>query len=193
MVFPDVTDFSGAYALGLIWGTASYTPGQFLIRHRELEIVEKIKKALDLPMQTTALSQRTGPQFRVKVSAAADAGALLGWLEPLGWAPRNSDERPYPDHAGLDDCGFISAWARLHSSADAAKARWSRDGRIPRIRIYGNYALMSRMSEVISEQAGLPAMKPQKTANEITKILYYQGASAVALGKWLAMKDDINT
>jgi hypothetical protein len=46
------------------------------------------------------------------------------------------------------------------------------------------------MSEVISDHTGLPAMKPQKTANEITKTLYYQGASAVALGKWLALKDN---
>ncbi|MDR3255994.1 MAG: type II toxin-antitoxin system HicB family antitoxin [Synergistaceae bacterium] len=34
-------------------------------------------------------------------------------------------------------------------------------------------------------------MKPQKTPNEITKNLYYQGSSAITLGKWLGKIHDI--
>ncbi|MDR3255993.1 MAG: hypothetical protein LBT31_10555 [Synergistaceae bacterium] len=44
LVMPDPVTFEGAFLLGLIWGTVSYTDGLFSIRHQNIEIVETITR-----------------------------------------------------------------------------------------------------------------------------------------------------
>lgn len=178
IVLCDVTVIDGAYCLGLIWGIGALLGDYFVFRTKDKSVLALIRERLNSKSQIYPV----GKTYALKIAAGADVKKLTEWLTSMGWTRRQAQERKYPEAKGINHRGFIAGWARLHSSADTVRTKW---GENPRVRIYGNYALMQTMSEIIASQTDIPIMKPQKAPNEITKILYYQGKSAFLLQEWL--------
>lgn len=181
---PDVLTESGAYALGILWGTASLiTSNELMIRHRDLELLAYWQHLMSLSGSIAVYSSATGPQGRYRIRQHFVVRRLKDWLNAAGWTPRQADVRPYPQ-VPIQDGAFIRAWIELHAAADRPpQGRQRRE--TPRIRIYGNQVLLTTMNDHIARASGLTPRTLQKTSNTSTKALYYTGQSARTLLQWL--------
>lgn len=149
----DASTDAGAYVLGVLWGTASLgSGGVFWVRHRDRWYPQVVKDWLGITAGIHQTSSKTGRQHRLKVSRAADVAALENIFARHGWSPRNAPRRPYPA-GGVDDRGFIRAWAELHASYDTVAAG-RRRVLLPRLRIYGNYELLDEINRVLAAACG---------------------------------------
>lgn len=93
----DVATENGAYGLGLLWGMGSIiSPKELLIRHRDPTMVALLRDILDLKGHISESSSSSGPQFRMKISRAADVRSVIHWLTLQGWSPRQAAIREYP-------------------------------------------------------------------------------------------------
>lgn len=179
----DVSTELGAYILGILWGIGSRNEEGYLIRHRNSWFLECAKNYLQIPNACFMLDARTGKQTVLKIRRALYVDRIDQLLLTHGWQPRNAFERPYP-RDNINDRGFIRAWVELHSSIDIAHIGRKRNP-TPRLRVYGNEHMMRDMNLVISAATGLKPRTLQKTANEITKALYYHGSSVRVVYDWL--------
>lgn len=128
---------------------------------------------------------RTGYQWRLKITRAADVAVVWNLLERHDWNPRKAPGRAYPS-GNIDNKGFVRAWVELHGSADVARTGRTRTP-TPRLRIYGSLPLLEEMNRVIAIETGLPPRKPQLVATGTgeTWCLYYTGKSFRAVVDWL--------
>ena len=181
---PDLATEVGAYALGILWGTASVlTPHELIIRHRDKDLMVYAQKLLQLPGIPTVITTTDGIQARYRIRRQWVAHQMIDWLQDLGWTPRQAAVRPYP-RGDLCHRAFIRAWTELHAAAD--RPRLGRQRReYPRLRIYGNQALLESINTCIDRESELGLRTLQKTSNTSTKALYYTGNSAHALLQWL--------
>ena len=181
----DTGTDAGAYVLGIIWGTASTSGEGYWVRHRDRWYVDVVREHLGITAEGHESYSRTGNQWRLKVTRAADVAAVRNLLEHHGWVPRKSRERPYPS-GHLDDKGFVRAWVELHSSADVARTGRKRKP-TPRLRVYGSQPLLDELNRVVTAGAGLPPRKLQRVATGTgeTWCLYYTGRSFRAVVEWL--------
>ena len=173
--------------LGLLWGTMAEWEEGFWVRHRGKWFVDTVRNRLGITAAVQEIAARTATQYRLKIIRSETVEGLSRLLESQGWQPRQAQERPYPS-GSLNDRGFIRAWVELHSSADIRQA-WYKKKTIQypqkRLRIYGNVALLEEINYILSSVTGLEPRTLQRTANEITKALYYQGSSVAPVISWL--------
>lgn len=180
----DAATEVGSYVPGVLWGIGFRTDeNEFLIGHRDSWFISLVNNQLNIKNKEQIVYFRTEKQYRLKISSYPNASAIFDLLLKHGWADRNAPVRPYPS-GPLDDRGFIRAWVELHASADEATIGQRRTV-VPRLRVYGNEALLSEMNLIISENTGLKPRKLQKTVNKTTKALYYYGRSFTMLYSWL--------
>ena len=182
----DPSTDTGAYILGILWGTMSVGESGFWVRHRDPWFVETVRTHLELSPSIHAVSSATGPQYRLKIVRAETVRGLKALLERHGWTPRKDSIRPYPS-GDIDDRGFIRAWTELHSHADTFQAKRRNGTHYPqkRLRIYGNFLLLDDINRVICAGIGQSPRKLQKTTNKTTKALYFQGSSVSLVLGWL--------
>ncbi len=180
---PDTSTETGAYVLGVLWGTCSRNIEGYLIRHRIPWFVKCVKEYMQIPNSPYLLDARTGDQTILKITRKSIVKQIDRLLLKRGWQPRNAAERSYPC-GDIHDKGFIRAWIELHSSIDIARIGTKRIA-TPRIRIYGNEELIEKINTVLSAETGLKLRMLQKTTNETTKALYYCGSSAQTVYGWL--------
>lgn len=180
---PDTSTETGAYILGVLWGTCSRNIEGYLIRHRTPWFVNCVKEYMQIPNSPYILTARTGDQTILKITKKPFVRQIDHLLIKQGWQPRNAAKRSYP-YKNIDDKGFVRAWIELRSSIDIARIGTKRIA-TPRIRIYGNEELIEKINTVLSAGTGLKPRTLQKTTNEITKALYYCGSSAQNVYDWL--------
>ncbi len=183
MIALDATTDSGAYILGVLWALCSENQEGYYIRHRDPWYSETVRDYLGLEMSVQSSYSRTGPQARLKVAGAEDIAFIREILAFRGWTPRQAAQRPYPS-GSVNDRGFVRAWVEIHSTSDIARTGRRRQ-ETPRLRVYGNWDLLAEINAVIAVGARVSPRKLQKTVNEITKALYFTGASYVAVVEWL--------
>ncbi|NHM25883.1 hypothetical protein G7K71_02420 [Desulfofundulus sp. TPOSR] len=183
-ILDTATDI-GAYVLGVLWGTASTSGEGYWVRHRDSWYVNVVRKYLGVTAEGHESYSRTGNQWRLKITRAADVAAVRNLLERHGWAPRKAPERPYPC-GNIDDRGFVRAWVELHSSADVARTGKKRMP-TPRLRVYGSQPLLEEMNRVIAVGAGWLPRKLHliATVTGETWCLCYTGGSFRAVVDWL--------
>jgi len=189
----DTTTDKGAYILGILWGTMSVAEENiYWVRHRDLWFIEIIRDCLKISSEGHKSYSSTGDQFRLKISRQSDIDTITQMLTPQGWTMRQAQERPYPSNS-LNDKGFIRAWVELHNSVDIRQAKHRNGNYYPqkRLRIYGNWLLLEEINNILSSVAGLQLRTLQKTTNEITKGLYYQGKNVLPVVNWLYDKAEI--
>lgn len=176
----------GAYILGILWGTMGAWREGYWLRHRDRWYIEAVREILNISAAIQEVASYTGPQCRLKIVRGETVEFLGELLKSHGWQPRNAQERPYPSGI-INDRGFIRAWVELHGSADIRQAKHRNGLYYPqkRLRIYGNWALMEEMNQVLSVATGLMLRTLQPSVNEITKILHYQGSSVAPVIAWL--------
>lgn len=181
----DTTTDAGAYVLGVLWGIASTSGEGYWVRHRDRWYVDIVRKHLGITAKEHESYSRTGNQWRLKITRAADVAAVRNLLERHGWAPRKAPERPYPC-GNIDDRGFVRTWVELHSSADVARTGRKRTP-TPRLRVYGSFPMLEEMNRVIAVGTGLPPRKLQLIATVTGEswCLYYTGGSFCAVVNWL--------
>jgi hypothetical protein len=126
--------------------------------------------------------------YRCKIQKEKEVLKLETFLKDLGWTSRQAEIRIYPEFGKLDDKAFIRAWCFLHSGLDTVKATRPIGTRKLRLRIYGNKEILSTINQIIANNVDVNVMKLQKASNEITKVLYYQGTSAIKVCEWLGIK-----
>ena len=162
----------GSYLLGVLWGGIGCAgDGTYWLRHQDRWYVDFVRDSLEISREAHMVRLDSGPQWRLRITRPEDVIRLNGLFATYGWSPRRSEVRSYP--AGrLHDRAFIRAWAELHGSADIAD---SHGRRTPRLRIYGNRALVETINHTVSGYTGLPLRRVQRTGNETTKALYYLG------------------
>jgi hypothetical protein len=182
----DTTTDTGGYILGLLWGTMSTWEEGYWFRHRDRWYVDAVRDYLGITAAVQEVASSTGPQYRLKIVRTEWVESLSSLLESQNWAPRNAQERAYPS-GSLNDRGFCRAWVELHSSVDIHQAKRRNGTYYPqkRLRIYGNAVLMEEMNYVLSSAAGLEPRKLQRTANEITKAIIFQGKTVFQVVEWL--------
>lgn len=181
----DITTDSGAYVLGILWGTASTSGEGYWVRHRDKWYVDVVREYLGITADGHESYSNTGRQWRLKITRTADVAMVRDLLERYGWVPRKSRERPYPS-GPLNDRGFVRAWVELHSSADVVRTGRQRMP-TPRLRIYGSQPLMEQLNRVIALGVNLPPRKLQRitTGTGETWCLYFSGNSFRAIVDWL--------
>ena len=181
----DAQTETAAYALGLLWGTASFPSAQvLLVRHRDRALVILLRDLLTLPGSIWTYPAPTGAQTCLKVQRTTAVRCVRQWLTDHDWTPRQAAVRPYPT-GFLDNRAFIRAWVELHAAVTDQVRSGRRRQLRPRLRIYGNYALLTTMNNQISTGTGLPQRTLQKTTNVSTRALYYTGQSAHTVLQWL--------
>ncbi|SHJ87950.1 hypothetical protein [Desulfofundulus thermosubterraneus] len=181
----DTTTDAGAYVLGILWGTASASGEGYWVRHRDKWYIDVVREYLGVTAEGYECYSRTGNQWRLKITRAADVAAVRGLLEHNGWTPRKAPERSYPS-GNIDDRGFVRAWVELHSSADVARTGRKRMP-TPRLRVYGSFPMLEEMNRVIAVGTGLLQRKLQlvTTGTGETWCLCYTGGSFRAVVEWL--------
>jgi len=188
----DPSTDAGAYILGILWGTMGVWEEGFWLRHRDRWYIETVRDHLGLSPAIQEVSSATGPQYRIKIVRAETVREMKALLQKHGWTPRKDSVRPYP-LGNIDDRGFVRAWVELHSNSDIRRAK-HRNGLYypqPRLRIYGNAALMEGVNLVLAAACNLQPRKLQNTTNTITKALYYQGKNVLPVLLWLYEKADL--
>lgn len=182
----DVTSDTGGYILGVLWGTMATWEEGYWIRHRDRWYIDICREYLGISSSIQEVSSRTGPQYRLKIVKRDIVQSLTDLLQYHGWSPRKAQERAYPAGA-INDRGFCRAWVELHGVIDIRQVK-ARDGAYrpqKRLRIYGNYLLLSEINGILAAATGERPKKLQATSNTITKALYFQGNSATPVLTWL--------
>lgn len=179
----DVQTDTGAYILGLLWGTMAVWEEGFWLRHRENWYIETVRNYLYLSPAVQFSHSRTGDQYRLKIIQSNQVAQLTKFFIAHGWTARQAQERYYP-LGDINHRGFIRAWTELHGTADIAHIGRQR-APTPRLRVYGNYALLNTINDIITRATGLKPRAVQKTVNNITKAIYYYGYSYIAVVNWL--------
>lgn len=156
------------YLLGILWGCASVHHQNLIIRHRDKHYIETAVSAFGGCIRIQ--NSRTRIQYTVNLPLHFDV------LFKYGWTMRNDDIRPYPVNMN-DDIGFCSAWIEMHHTLDF---RTIHNVKHRRLRIYGNYKLLSVMNQKISEIADVKCKSIQLLRNNKTAILYYQSDSEIS-------------
>ncbi|MBF7083027.1 hypothetical protein IT084_08560 [Desulfallas sp. Bu1-1] len=87
---------SGAYVLGILWGTASTFGEGYWVRHRQKWYVDVVREYLGITAEGHESYSNTGSQWRLKITRAAEVATIKNLLERYGWVPRKSRGRPYP-------------------------------------------------------------------------------------------------
>lgn len=188
----DTTTDYGAYVLGILWGTMAKWEEGYWVRHRDKWYIDTIRDYFNITAVVQEVKSSTGIQYRLKIVKTDIVNYFTDILYNYDWKPRNSQERPYPS-GSLNDRGFIRAWVELHNSIDIRQAK-HRDGNYypqKRLRIYGNWLLLEEINNILSSATGLQLRTLQKTTNEITKILYYQGKNVLPVVNWLYDRAEI--
>lgn len=177
-----------SYLVGLLWASLAVNDEGYWFRHRDRWYCETVRELLGLSCGIQESHSRTGAQYRLKITRAADVTRLAETLAAHGWEPRQAEIRPYPAGA-LDDRGFIRAWCEVHSHLDIRQAKRRDGSHYPqkRLRVYGNAALLETINQILSSATGLQSRTLQTTANDITKALYYQGRAVQPVIDWLYM------
>ena len=188
----DTTTDTGAYILGILWGSLSVWEEGFWLRHRDRWYVDTVRDYLDITAAVQKVSSHTGSQYRLKIVRSEWVKEVSGLLEAHEWRPRNAQERSYPT-GSLNDRGFCRAWVELHSSLDIRRAKKRNGSYYPqrRLRVYGNWALLEEMNYILCAGAGLQPRTLQNTANDITKALYFQGSAVAPVLSWLYSEAEI--
>jgi len=180
----DIMTDAGAYILAILWGTTSEMGNEgYWIRHRNSWYINTIKQYLAITSKAQASLSSTGQQTRLKIVRAADVLSIRRLLTTQGWKPRQSFERPYPV-GPINNQGFIRGWVELHSSIDITRNGRKRTA-TPRLRIYGNWALLKEINLCITAGTGLQPRTLQKTTNNITKQIIFTGQSYREVREWL--------
>ncbi len=162
----------GSYLLGVLWGGIGCAgDGTYWLRHQDRWYVDFVRDALEISRQVHMVRLDSGPQWRLRITRPEEVSRLNGLFATYGWSPRRSEVRSYPG-GHLHDRAFIRAWVELHGSADIAD---SHGRKTPRLRIYGNAALVETINHTVAGYTGLPLRRVQRTGNETTKALYYLG------------------
>lgn len=157
----------------------------YWVRHRNRWYVDVVRKHLGITAEGHESYSRTGNQWLLKITRAADEAAVKNLLERHDWNPTKAPERVYPSR-NIDDIGFVRAWVELHGSANVARTGRKRMP-TPKLRIYGSLPLLAEINRVIGVGTGLPPRKPQLVATGAgeTWCLYYTGKSSRAVVDWL--------
>jgi len=150
--------------LGIFWAIGRDDGENFILRHRNKEIIEEVRDHFDIDNQIIEAESRTGVQHRLKLTGDIRENIIKA-LKKHDWAPRNADIRPYPKGA-INHETFIKTYIELHSSLDYPKNR-------PRLRVYGNKALITEMNNIIPRIFDVRPKTPQKITKK-TYCLYYQ-------------------
>ncbi len=162
----------GSYLLGVLWGAIGCAgDGTYWLRHQDRWYVDFVRDSLLISQQARLVRMDSRPQWRLRITKSGDVARLNRLFATYGWSPRRSEVRWYPN-GHLHDRAFIRAWVELHGSADVAV---SHGRKTPRLRIYGNVALVETINHTLSRNTGLPLRRVQRTGNETTKALYYLG------------------
>jgi len=165
------------YTLGIIWALGRYvdktqSPNQyFFIRHNRKHFLEIVRQDLKLKSSIHTVTHRDKLQYRLKIS-----GLDITEIQRLGWSPRMSEQRCYPNISGHKD--FIRAYLEIHSSIDIVtiKRQRRRTRRQLRLRIYGNRYFLEQLNENLASETGTGIKKVQQATlkSQISGILYYQ-------------------
>lgn len=182
----DTSTEAGAYLLGILWGTMGQWEEGYWLRHRDRWYIDAVRAVLGIEPEPQEAKSRSGLQYRLKIVSARDVRTIENILRAHGWAARKAPERPYPS-GSLDDRSFIRAWVELHGAVDIRQQKRRNGSYYPqrRLRIYGNWALIGEMNYIISAATGLNPRTLQRTPNNITKALYYQGKVVTPVTDWL--------
>jgi hypothetical protein len=158
----------------------------YLVRHRDRWYINTVRECLGITSAIQKISGRTVPQYRLKIIRAETVDSLKELLKACDWSPRQAQERRYPS-SNINDKGFCRAWVELHSSVYMGYALSKKGQRYPqkKLQIYGNYSLIEEMNYIFSAATGLKPRTLQKTSNNITKAIYYQGKTVEPVVIWL--------
>lgn len=155
------------YLLGILWGSATIHYNNLIIRNKDKYYVDYAVSALGGHIRTQ--NSRTGIQYTANLPLQFSA------LQKYGWTMRNDDIRPYPVNMD-DDTGFCSAWIEMHHTLDFCTVRGAKHRRL---RIYGNYSLLSTINQKIAEIAKVKPKSLQILGNDKTAVLYYQSHNEI--------------
>lgn len=182
----DCRTDTGAYILGVLWGTMSEWEDGFWLRHRDRFFLSAVRDYMKIGTGIQVIASRSGPQYRIKIVRKKTVEEMCTLLHGYGWKPRNAAERTYPN-GEINHRGFIRAWVELHATADIRQSK-NRNGTYSpqkRLRIYGNWLLLEDINRILCSETGLKPRRLQNTQNQITKALYFQGASITSVLEWL--------
>jgi hypothetical protein len=155
------------YLLGILWGSATIHHSNLLIRNKDKYYIDYAVSALGGNIRIQ--NSRTGIQYTANLPLQFNA------LQKYGWTMRNDDMRPYP--LNIDNSKrFCSAWIEMHHILDFCTIRGTKRNRL---RIYGNYSLLSTMNQKISGIAKVRSKSLQLLHNGKTAVLYYQSYNEI--------------
>lgn len=166
------------YVLGILWAIGTFTEEEgtryILLRHKERYFLDEVKKELDVTAAIHTVTEKGKTQYRLKVHGYDTPREM----ERLGWQPRWSEQRGYPNITEHRD--FIRAYIEIHSRMDVLTIR-KRDRppqKQPRLRIYGNRSFLEGLTQVLASEAGIGVKKVQKATEKsvVSGILYYTSA-----------------
>jgi hypothetical protein len=178
-----------SYILGILWGCATYEPTEhmFLVRHRDPFYSQIVAQYFQTNARPHLAQSRTGDQHRLKLRERYCLAELL----ERGWTERNAVGRPYPA-GNIDHAGFCRAWIETHGELDWWHGK-RHEG--PRLRIYGNRALIADMNGVIAAGTGVMPKTVQvanRRVNEKTCAIYYQSGKEIeAIVGWMYGRDEL--
>ena len=166
-------DFSNIsiYDMGILWSIGSkISDSCFLLRHKDRYFLDRIKKYCS----NTVYSQK-------RVKGKDDIQYVLkiydvdfDFLYKIGWTNRWSDARSLP--ALTDYADFLRAFLELHSCLDYSTrySGWTgKKWKALRLRIYGNYDLISDINKVLYQYVNTTLKKVGTLHNDKSAVLTF--------------------
>lgn len=169
------------YDLGIIWAIGTFADGLFVIRHTDRHYIDRIAQYVDVTPYLQA--DKDKKYWKLKTSKIT-APALLS----MGWDSRIDNSRRMPK---LDDyIPFARAYVELHGCFDL---RNTKQGRRPRLRIYGAIPLLHGINTILSNECNVGAKNLQILYNNKTGALYYQAAQEITtIIQMMSCSDPVN-
>lgn len=154
------------YDIGIFWCIGSFAENRLSFRHKNKFYIERMQEYFPSKIYQQIHHNTGENQYVLKTQDFKEYEYLK--------VAYNSNSKPLPKLKEYSD--FLRAYIEIHSTLDYLK-RINRNGHIwykLRLRIFGNMDAIDDINNILHENLKVGIKTPQKTANNTTKILYYQ-------------------
>lgn len=183
-----------AEALGIVWALGSNSDGTFNIRHSKREIIERfftLVRSRPLRSQTAYIQGNKNKPYEQWVSGMQAHHPFLVIVKNMGWAPINSENRPYPKGRFNEEI-FCKTYIRLRHTLSTSYSRQKNYVR-PQFYIHGSFDILTSISNFLTEQLGLTKKKIQNhSGSRVTKAIIYSSKVEVPkILRYIEAKDTL--
>lgn len=175
------------WAVGFLWGSSRISGDHFLFQNKEKELLIKMKKEAEIDNEIfETITDQGKTSYRMKMNKKHPFAQFVlanGYMGRKG----NEERHPPPLDKYEEEFLFLKGYFSTHYTLDTVKRR---EKRVPRLRFYASYEILSLLNNHLHQELGTTIKKiSNHGSNDVCKILYYQSKKEIdKIVKYLELK-----